>query len=280
MHRIAQTTTWWIATLALGGCALLSPLVGPPPQPHDPPPAQPTQAAATETEKDPLVPPHEYIDLIRDTISLRVQAHCPSPPDECIKDVATLLGVYELKRLALADLSDAFLAEAAATPEGEPAMRRVLTRKAAAAREAEAKAQQDAMKVFNVVWTLSAKLPPPESGVNETYDCSGFQPNDRLSAPDAEYLRGLCTELNESALARLAIGDTPPECERVSGSAGGSRIVASFCVDTLAGGSAAAPASAAPTGCCKVCGPSSQACGNTCIALGKTCHTPPGCACQ
>ncbi len=157
--------------------------------------------------------------------------------------------------------------------------RRVLTRKAEAAREAEAKAQQDAMKVFNVVWTLSARLPPPESGVNETYDCSGFQPNDRLSAPDAEYLRGLCTELNESALERLATADTPPECERVSGAAGGSRIVARFCVDTLAG-STTAPASAAPTGCCKVCGPSSQACGNTCIALGKTCHTPPGCACQ
>lgn len=32
--------------------------------------------------------------------------------------------------------------------------------------------------------------------------------------------------------------------------------------------------------CCKVCGNDSQPCGDTCIALNKTCHTAPGCACK
>lgn len=31
--------------------------------------------------------------------------------------------------------------------------------------------------------------------------------------------------------------------------------------------------------CCKVC-KKGQACGNSCISWDKTCHQPPGCACQ
>lgn len=31
--------------------------------------------------------------------------------------------------------------------------------------------------------------------------------------------------------------------------------------------------------CCKVCR-KGQACGNSCISWDKTCHKPPGCACQ
>jgi len=31
--------------------------------------------------------------------------------------------------------------------------------------------------------------------------------------------------------------------------------------------------------CCKVCR-KGQACGNSCISRDKTCHQPPGCACQ
>lgn len=31
--------------------------------------------------------------------------------------------------------------------------------------------------------------------------------------------------------------------------------------------------------CCKVCH-KSKACGNSCIARDKTCHQPPGCACD
>jgi hypothetical protein len=33
------------------------------------------------------------------------------------------------------------------------------------------------------------------------------------------------------------------------------------------------------TYCCKVC-KKGQACGNSCISWDKTCHQPPGCACQ
>lgn len=32
-------------------------------------------------------------------------------------------------------------------------------------------------------------------------------------------------------------------------------------------------------GCCKDCGSDSQPCGDSCIALDKTCHKGPGCAC-
>lgn len=32
--------------------------------------------------------------------------------------------------------------------------------------------------------------------------------------------------------------------------------------------------------CCKTCGPMSQACGDSCIALGNTCSQPIGCACE
>ena len=32
--------------------------------------------------------------------------------------------------------------------------------------------------------------------------------------------------------------------------------------------------------CCKVCGATSKACGDSCIYLSKTCHKPPGCACD
>jgi hypothetical protein len=35
----------------------------------------------------------------------------------------------------------------------------------------------------------------------------------------------------------------------------------------------------AQTYCCKVC-KKGQACGNSCISWDKTCHQPPGCACQ
>jgi hypothetical protein len=31
--------------------------------------------------------------------------------------------------------------------------------------------------------------------------------------------------------------------------------------------------------CCKICR-KGQACGNSCISWSKTCHQPPGCACQ
>ncbi|HEX2864525.1 MAG TPA: hypothetical protein VHN99_08140 [Deinococcales bacterium] len=33
------------------------------------------------------------------------------------------------------------------------------------------------------------------------------------------------------------------------------------------------------TGCCRVC-TVGKPCGDTCIAAGKTCHTPGGCACS
>ena len=33
-------------------------------------------------------------------------------------------------------------------------------------------------------------------------------------------------------------------------------------------------------GCCKHCGANSKACGDSCISLSKTCHQPPGCACD
>lgn len=33
------------------------------------------------------------------------------------------------------------------------------------------------------------------------------------------------------------------------------------------------------TACCKHCGSDSQPCGDTCIALDKTCRTSDGCAC-
>lgn len=39
------------------------------------------------------------------------------------------------------------------------------------------------------------------------------------------------------------------------------------------------PASAASAPCCRVCR-KGKACGDTCIAAGRTCHTPPGCACD
>jgi micrococcal nuclease len=32
--------------------------------------------------------------------------------------------------------------------------------------------------------------------------------------------------------------------------------------------------------CCKVCGPKSKPCGDSCISLSYTCHKPPGCACD
>ena len=32
-------------------------------------------------------------------------------------------------------------------------------------------------------------------------------------------------------------------------------------------------------GCCKVC-KKGKACGNSCISVDKTCHQPPGCACD
>ncbi len=38
--------------------------------------------------------------------------------------------------------------------------------------------------------------------------------------------------------------------------------------------------SSGSTGCCKHCGSNSKACGNGCISLSKTCHQPPGCACD
>ncbi len=39
------------------------------------------------------------------------------------------------------------------------------------------------------------------------------------------------------------------------------------------------PAPPVSPGCCKVCR-NSKACGNSCISWSKTCHQPPGCACQ
>ncbi len=33
-------------------------------------------------------------------------------------------------------------------------------------------------------------------------------------------------------------------------------------------------------GCCKHCGTTSLACGDSCIALGLACHVGNGCACQ
>ncbi|MGH1348714.1 MAG: hypothetical protein ACRBN8_44670 [Nannocystales bacterium] len=233
-------------------------------------------------EEDPHLSPHVYLEFLRHTIGLKVQSHCPSTSEDCIMDVTTLLFVYEMKRLAYEDLSEAFLAEAAALAADDTAAAgdtRRAQRRAQAAAESAAKAQQDAVKVFEAVWALSNNLPPPDGSFLETYDCSGIQPNDRLSAKDAEYLRGLCIELNEVALQRLAESETPPECARVSGSAGGSRTVARFCVDLLSG-SMSAPGTTPSATCCKVCGPTSQACGDTCISFGKTCHTAPGCACQ
>jgi hypothetical protein len=38
--------------------------------------------------------------------------------------------------------------------------------------------------------------------------------------------------------------------------------------------------SSGSSGCCKHCGSNSKACGNGCISLSKTCHQPPGCACD
>lgn len=35
----------------------------------------------------------------------------------------------------------------------------------------------------------------------------------------------------------------------------------------------------APSSCCRTCR-SGRACGNTCIAANRECHTPPGCACD
>lgn len=35
-----------------------------------------------------------------------------------------------------------------------------------------------------------------------------------------------------------------------------------------------------PSSCCKVCGPNSQPCGDSCISLSYTCHKGPGCACK
>lgn len=43
--------------------------------------------------------------------------------------------------------------------------------------------------------------------------------------------------------------------------------------------SAPAPSSPAPSRCCRTCH-SGRACGNTCIAANRECHTPPGCACD
>lgn len=34
------------------------------------------------------------------------------------------------------------------------------------------------------------------------------------------------------------------------------------------------------TWCCRKCGANSKACGDSCISLSKTCHKPPGCACD
>lgn len=36
----------------------------------------------------------------------------------------------------------------------------------------------------------------------------------------------------------------------------------------------------APAACCKVCGSTSKACGDSCISNNKTCHKGPGCACD
>jgi len=36
---------------------------------------------------------------------------------------------------------------------------------------------------------------------------------------------------------------------------------------------------ATPAACCKVC-TTGKACGNSCISRTKTCHKPPGCACD
>ena len=43
--------------------------------------------------------------------------------------------------------------------------------------------------------------------------------------------------------------------------------------------SAQAAGASSPASCCKVC-TKSKACGNGCIAPGKVCRTPPGCACD
>ncbi len=40
------------------------------------------------------------------------------------------------------------------------------------------------------------------------------------------------------------------------------------------------PAPTSSGACCKHCGSTSQACGDTCISKTKTCHTAPGCACS
>lgn len=72
-------------------------------------------------EEDPHLPPHEYLEVLRHTIGLKIQSHCPSISEDCIMDVTTLLFVYEMKRLAYEDLSEAFLAEAAALAAGDTA---------------------------------------------------------------------------------------------------------------------------------------------------------------
>jgi hypothetical protein len=43
---------------------------------------------------------------------------------------------------------------------------------------------------------------------------------------------------------------------------------------------AVVPGSQNSGSCCKVCGANSKACGDSCISLSKTCHQPPGCACD
>jgi uncharacterized protein YraI len=41
-----------------------------------------------------------------------------------------------------------------------------------------------------------------------------------------------------------------------------------------------APVPPASRSCCKMCGPSSKACGDSCISLNKVCRKGPGCACD
>jgi hypothetical protein len=46
------------------------------------------------------------------------------------------------------------------------------------------------------------------------------------------------------------------------------------------GGSTLIPTQPSQGSCCKVCGSTSKACGDSCISLKYTCHKAPGCACQ
>lgn len=255
--------------LALGSCSARSSLAV-----SEAPVAESSPSAPAELS----VPPHEHIEKMRYAVGQKANAHCFSEPVACYGDLAELLYFYELKRLAFEDLAESWHAKAAENAGDstqEQVRRSAFVRRAEDADESAQKAGRDAIGAFNAVWTLSWKLPPVEGGLVKTYNCPEAQANEGVTESSAVYLRELCVEVNENALRRIAEGAVSPECERASGLADGSRVVAQFCVDKMAG---RIPDHA--SSCCKVCGTTSRACGDTCISLDKTCHVGPGCACQ